>query len=107
MSQSRIDDLVDRLTSRKLILCVVSILLAIYGHASGHLTFEQLQMSVLTAVGIFSGAEGLADAAAAFRPKPDAPTQTVNVDTQAAPSRAEVIARKFPNGPAPPESGRG
>jgi len=60
-------DLVGRLTSRKFILCLVVLALTVIGYGTGQLTYEQLVNIVLIAVGVFSGAEGLADAAGAFR----------------------------------------
>jgi hypothetical protein len=82
MSQDKWNDLYDRLSSRKLWLCVVTIALAAYGHFSGHMNYDDFVKAVLAAVATFSIAEGAADAVAAYRPKPaTGDTQNVNVGT--------------------------
>jgi hypothetical protein len=82
-TRSRTDDLIDRLTSRKFLLCLFVIVLGLVGFATGHLTYDQLLTGTLTAIGIFSGMEGLADAASALRPRPTPDTQIVTTSTSA------------------------
>jgi hypothetical protein len=84
MTQDRWDDLYDRLSSRKLWLCLVTVGLAAYGHFSGRLDYDDFVKAVLAAVATFSIAEGAADAVGAYRPKPasgDTQNVTVGADT--------------------------
>lgn len=84
MSQSKWDDLVDRLSSRKLWLAVLSIAFALWNHLEGRLSAVEFQAAVFAAVTAFSVAEGAADAVAAYRPRPSSSDQTVNVGTEGA-----------------------
>lgn len=74
MSQSRIDDLYDRLTSRKLWLALLSIGFALWGYHMGDLTAQQFQTAVMVAVTAYTAAEGASDALAAWGSKPPTPT---------------------------------
>lgn len=74
-------DLYGRLTSRKLWLCLITMGIAMFGYWSGNLTYNQLQTAILTAVGLFTAAEGLTDAASALQRR-TAPDSVVNVDAQ-------------------------
>ena len=106
MSQSRTDELVDRLLSRKLWLCLITIILAAYGHTSGYLAYDDFVKTVLGAVGIFSLAEGAADAAGAWHSTPDTTVKTtvnttntdgppeVKRETEAKPSARPKRVRK-------------
>jgi hypothetical protein len=70
MTPERWNDLYDRLTSRKLLLCIVTIILAIFLYHTGDLTAVQLQQAVLVAVGVYTTAEGATDAIGAWRSTP-------------------------------------
>jgi hypothetical protein len=86
MDPTLVRDLVERLTSRKFILALVVILLALVGYLTHQLDYSSFVNVALWAVGIFSGSEGLADAAGALKPHP-VPTAvvTTNVDNSPAP----------------------
>lgn len=108
----------DRLTSRKLLLCLTSVALAIWGHHAGIIDGDRMMTAISVAVTAYTAAEGVSDAAAAWRSKPSAPDQVVNVDaasTQARMPTAAEIARamleeraaqlreRYPAGPADPD----
>ena len=82
-------DLKDRLTSRKFLLTILAVLIALANEALG-LTPEQLQMIQVVIVA-FIGAEGVADAFGRFKPT----AKTDPVPAPAAPS-------SIPATPAPP-----
>ena len=85
MSQSRIDELVDRLLSRKLWLCLLSVAFACWNYTEGRLSATDFQVAIFAAVGVYTVSEGLTDAVGAYRPKPSAgDTQSVAVNTTAA-----------------------
>jgi len=87
MSDDRLNDLYDRLSSRKLWLALLTIGLAAYGHVSGHLDYDDFVKAVLAAVATFSIAEGAADAVGAYRPRPaTGDTQNVTVGTDTPPT---------------------
>lgn len=94
MDPSIARDLVERLTSRKFILTLVVILLAVVGYMSGQLDYGQFVNTVLFAVGIFSGVEGLADAAGALKGRPTPPSvNTTNVNVESKPPADPPLAR--------------
>jgi len=70
-------DLRDRLTSRKFLFAVLAVLIAISQFAMGNLTANEMMDAVLVAVGVYMGAEGVADAAARLKPDipPNPPSQ--------------------------------
>lgn len=108
MTQSRTGELIDRLTSRKFLLCLVTIMLSTVGYMTNHITFEQMQTTVLLAVGTFSAAEGLTDAATMLNTSPPTkgPTQTVNVS----PDSGDVdlgIKPSMPRAPRPTRTTKG
>jgi hypothetical protein len=91
MSQAKWDDLYDRLSSRKLWLAILSIAFALWGYYEGRLDAVQFQTAIFGAVTAYTVAEGITDAAGAYRPKPAAgDAQTVNVGTEAPPTVAAV-----------------
>lgn len=72
MSTDRYNDLYDRLTSRKLLLAVVSIILAAWSYHAGSLTAEQFSQAVMVAVTAYTAAEGASDAISAWKsPTPE------------------------------------
>lgn len=77
MSQSRWDDLYDRLSSRKLWLTLMAGAFAVWNYLEGRLTPVEFQTAITAALIAYLGAEGLSDAAGAFRSTPD---QVVSVD---------------------------
>lgn len=84
MSPSKLDDLYERLTSRKFLLCLVSLGIFTLGYANGSLTYEDFSKAVLGAVLTYSAAEAATDAAAAWHTSPDTTVRTT-VNTTAAP----------------------
>ena len=67
MSGDRWNDLYDRLTSRKLVLAAVSIILAAWSYHAGSLTAEQFSQAVMVAVTAYTAAEGTSDAISAWK----------------------------------------
>lgn len=108
MSQSKWDDAYDRLTSRKLILCLISVALAAYGHFSGHLSYVEFQTAVFAAIGVYTVSEGITDAVGAYRPKP-APgdVQSVNVGAAPVPAVKPTPKRVRPSRAKKPKEGVG
>lgn len=102
MSQSKWDDLYDRLTSRKLLLCLTSVVLAIWGYHAGIIDGDRMMSAISVAVTAYTAAEGASDAVAAWRSKPaDAITEA------AIRLRAERLAQEHAERPALREVGRG
>lgn len=84
MSQSRLDDMYERLSSRKLWLALLSIAFAFWNFHDGRMTAVEFQQSVAAAVITFSVAESAVRAVGAYRPKPaTGDAQTVNVGNEA------------------------
>src|SRR5690348_11841334 len=61
MSQDRIDDLYDRLTSRKFILTLLAVAFAIWNYHDGELTALQFQAAITASVMAYLGVEGAID----------------------------------------------
>lgn len=74
-------DMYNRLTSRKLLLCITSVALAIWGYSAGVIDGEKMMTAISVAVTAYTAAEGVSDAVGAWRSQPAAPDQVVNVDT--------------------------
>jgi hypothetical protein len=71
----------ERLTSRKFLIGILVIVLALAGWVSGNLAYGDMVQAALWVAGLFMGAEGLADAAGRLRPSPPAPVVTPQADT--------------------------
>jgi hypothetical protein len=72
-------NLITRMASRKFLLCILVVALALIGFFTNHMTFDQMTTTILTTVGIFTGAEGLVDAASQFGTKTIITNPTVAV----------------------------
>ncbi len=100
MSTDRWDDLYDRLTSRKLILAVVSIVLAAWSYHAGTLTAEQFSQAVMVAVTAYTAAEGASDAISAWKTPSNYSPEFVDAVAEALlRKRAEQLAERFPDAP--------
>lgn len=76
-------DLYERLTSRKLWLCLLMLALAFLGYATGQLDYRQFETACLAAVAIFSGSEAVVGAARAMKaPRPPARAIDPRVDPE-------------------------
>lgn len=76
-------DLIERLTSRKFLIGILVIGLALLGWATGNLSYSDMVQTALWVAGLFMGAEGLGDAAGRLASRPAATTTTVNNPTDA------------------------
>jgi hypothetical protein len=93
VSQSKLDDLYDRLTSRKLWLALLSVVFGLWNYAEGRLTPVEFQAVVFGAVTAYTVSEGLTDAAAAWHTSPDTTVRTT-VNTNTDPSPPPVVPVK-------------
>lgn len=75
MSQSKWDDLYNRLTSRKLLLCITSVALAIWGYYAGIIDGDKMMTAISVAVTAYTAVEGASDAVAAWRASPPTVTE--------------------------------
>lgn len=70
--EHKLSDLLDRLTSRKFLLCIAGILYTLVQVGAGSITPQQGMESIQILIGAYVAAEGIADAAG--RLKPSMPT---------------------------------
>ncbi|HVQ45161.1 MAG TPA: hypothetical protein VMT30_09505 [Candidatus Saccharimonadia bacterium] len=105
MSQSKLDDLYNRLTSRKLLLCLFMLALAIAGYWGGHITWSEFQTAALGAVGIYTVAEGASDAVGAWRSQPTVPTVD-EIAKAVLRERAAQMRQRFPDAVDEPDEPR-
>lgn len=102
MSQSKLDDLYDRLTSRKLLLCVTSVALAIWGYHAGIIDGDKMMTAISVAVTAYTAAEGASDAVAAWK-APSTPTAR-EIARAVLEERATQLRERFPDGPSDPDA---
>lgn len=102
MSQDRWGDLYDRLTSRKFLLCLFMLSLAIAGYSSGHSTWGEFQQAALTAIGVYTVAEGATDAVGALRPAAPDPAPTAVAPAPSLDDLADKMVARIRQDMSPP-----
>lgn len=77
MSSSKLDDLYDRLTSRKFLLTVLGLIFAIWNYLEGRLTAIEFQTAVTALIVGYGAVEGVTDAFARPAPHDNQATTTI------------------------------